>query len=107
MTVDWKLSQAEEVFINLSEDSEITNFLNHQKKSTRNTYSAYMRRLKEFTNETGQEILAELTYKKQFQGTLAEKAIVELLLDIREQNESNNGKKKAAMLVVLNKLRMG
>lgn len=30
-------------------------------------------------------ILAELTYKKQFQGTLADKAIIELLLDIREQ----------------------
>ncbi len=59
MTVDWKLCQKEEVFIDLSVDPEITSFLNHQKKSTRNTYSAYMRRLKEFTTETGREILAD------------------------------------------------
>jgi hypothetical protein len=41
-----------------------------------------------------EEILAELYYKRQFQGTLADKAIIELLLDIRYQNESNSGKKK-------------
>ena len=45
-----------------------------------------------------EEILADLTFKKQFQGTLADKAILEVLLDIRDQNESNNGKKKAAMV---------
>ena len=32
-----------------------------------------------------EEILVDLTFKKQFQGTLANKAIIELLLDIREQ----------------------
>ncbi len=44
------------------------------------------------------EILADLYFKKQFQGTLADKAIIELLLDIRNQNESNNGKKKAVVV---------
>lgn len=44
--------------IDLSEDPEFSKFLKVQKKSTRNTYSAYLRRLKEFTTESGAEILA-------------------------------------------------
>lgn len=39
-----------------------------------------------------EDILADLTYKKQFQGSLADNAIIELLLDIRDQN---SGKKVA------------
>jgi hypothetical protein len=39
-------------------DSEITEFLNAQKKSTRNTYTTYFKRITEFSHETGKEILA-------------------------------------------------
>lgn len=39
--------------IDLSEDTTISDFLNAQKKSTRATYTAYLRRLREFTNESG------------------------------------------------------
>lgn len=47
------------IIIELSEDSKITEFLNHQKKSTRNTYTSMFRRLKEFCNVSGEEMLAE------------------------------------------------
>ena len=40
-----------------------------------------------------EEILADLTFKKQFQGTLAQKAEIEILLDIRELLRTNIGKK--------------
>ena len=43
---------ANTIVIELSEDSVITEFLNHQKKGTKNTYTSYFRRLKEFTPET-------------------------------------------------------
>ena len=44
-------------------------------------------------------ILAELTFRKQFQGTLAQKAIIELLMDLREQNEALlSGKKKPVIV---------
>ena len=46
------------VLIELSEDSVITEFLNHQKKGTKNTYTSYFRRLKEFSSTSGKEILA-------------------------------------------------
>lgn len=46
------------ILIELEEDSVISEFLNFQKKSTKNTYSSYFRRLKEFTSETGAEMLA-------------------------------------------------
>jgi len=39
------------------EDSVIRKFLDAQRKRTRHTYSTYFRRLAEFTNETGQEML--------------------------------------------------
>ena len=46
-----------------------------------------------------EEILSDLTFKKQFQGSLADKVIIELLLDIRDQNTlryfDSNGKKSA------------
>jgi hypothetical protein len=47
------------IVIELSEDPIISEFLNHQKKSTRYTYSSMFRRVKEFTSETGEEILAD------------------------------------------------
>lgn len=69
------------IVIELSEDSVITEFLNHQKRSTRNTYTSYCRRLKEFTNETGKEILANpKLWKKKifgFQQQLIEKGYSE------------------------------
>ena len=47
------------IVIDLNEDPKIAEFLNHQKKGTRNTYTSIFRRIKEnFTNETGAEILA-------------------------------------------------
>jgi len=48
---------AQAILLELSEDSVISDFLNFQKKSTRYTYTSYFRRLKEFTSETGTEIL--------------------------------------------------
>jgi integrase len=47
------------IIIELSEDTKISEFLNHQKKSTRNTYTSMFRRLKEFINVSGEEMLAE------------------------------------------------
>ena len=43
--------------IDLSEDTTLSDFLNAQKKGTKATYSAYFRRLREFTSESGSEIL--------------------------------------------------
>ena len=48
---------AQAILLELSEDSVISDFLNFQKKSTRYIYISYFRRLKEFTSETGTEIL--------------------------------------------------
>jgi len=57
------------IIIELSEDSVISEFLNHQKKGTKNTYSSMFRRLKEFCDTTGQEMLdnPELWKKKIFE----------------------------------------
>jgi hypothetical protein len=43
--------------IGLSEDTTLSDFLNAQKKGTKATYTAYLRRLREFTSESGSEIL--------------------------------------------------
>jgi integrase len=43
--------------VDFTKDPIIKDFLDSQKKSTRNTYSAYMRRLGEFTSESGEQIL--------------------------------------------------
>ena len=40
------------------EDPEITEFLNAQKRNTRNTYRTFFKRITEFSHETGKEILA-------------------------------------------------
>ena len=40
------------------EDPEITEFLQAQKRNTRNTYSTYVKRITEFSHESGKEILA-------------------------------------------------
>lgn len=57
------------IIIELTEDTKIAEFLNHQKKSTRNTYTSMFRRLKEFCNVSGEEMLAEpsLWKKKLFE----------------------------------------
>lgn len=69
------------IIIELSEDTVISEFLNFQKKSTRNTYSSYFRRLKEFTTEIGTQILANhKQYEKKifaFQKWLLEKGYSE------------------------------
>jgi hypothetical protein len=59
---------APQIIIELSEDPEITEFLSHQKRSTQHTYTSYFRRLKEFHDVTGKEMLAnpELWKKKIF-----------------------------------------
>ena len=49
------------IFIDLSEDKVISEFLNFQKKGTRNTYTVYFRKLKMFTTETGKEMLTNHT----------------------------------------------
>lgn len=41
-----------------------------------------------------EEILADLTFKKMPQANKADMIIIELLLDLRDQKESNNEKKK-------------
>jgi hypothetical protein len=43
-----------------------------------------------------EEILSDLTFKKQFQGTLAQKAEIELLLDLRDL--LSPAKKKEALV---------
>ena len=47
---------------------------------------------------TREEILAGLYFKKMPQANKADMIIIELLLDLRDQNESNNGKKKAVIV---------
>lgn len=51
------LAEPTTIIIDLNEDPEFSRFLKVQQKSTRNTYSAYLRRLREFTTESGAEIL--------------------------------------------------
>lgn len=43
-------------------------------------------------------ILEDMYFKKMPQANKADMIIIELLLDIRDQNEYNNGKKKAAIV---------
>lgn len=52
-----KLRHIPEIVIDLGEDAKIIEFLASQKKSTSLTYTSYLRRLKEFTTETGSEML--------------------------------------------------
>lgn len=54
-----QITETTDIVIDLYEDIEIAAFLNHQKKSTRNTYTTIFRRVKEFTSESGKEILAD------------------------------------------------
>jgi hypothetical protein len=54
----------EPILISFEDDTEISEFLNAQKKHTRNTYNAYFKRIKEFSNQSGSEILAN---RKQWQ----------------------------------------
>ena len=49
-----QISVSSDIVINLYEDPVLANFLNHQKKGTRNTF--YFRRMKEVCNVSGQEI---------------------------------------------------
>jgi site-specific recombinase XerD len=51
------LAEPTSIIIDLSEDPEFEKFLSVQCKNTRNTYTAFLRRLKEFTPESGAEIL--------------------------------------------------
>jgi site-specific recombinase XerD len=59
---------APQIIVELAEDPEISEFLSYQKKSTQHTYTSYFRRLKEFCDATGKEMLAdpELWRKKIF-----------------------------------------
>ena len=50
---------APQIIIELEEDPEISDFLSYQKKSTQHTYTSYFRRLKEFYDVTGKEMLAD------------------------------------------------
>ena len=50
---------APQIIIELQEDPEISDFLSYQKKSTQHTYTSYFRRLKEFYDVTGKEMLSD------------------------------------------------
>jgi uncharacterized coiled-coil protein SlyX len=54
-----KTVESEAIVIDFSEDKAINDFLNSQKPSTKHTYSTYMKRLCEFSNQNGKEILAD------------------------------------------------
>jgi hypothetical protein len=55
-----KAVHVEPIIIEFSEDGKFTQFLNSQKPTTRKTYSSYLKRLGEFTNnESGSEMLRE------------------------------------------------
>jgi integrase len=54
-----KLKTIEPIEISLSEDNEITEFLNAQSKNTKATYSTYMKRICEFSKVSGKQLLSE------------------------------------------------
>lgn len=51
------LAEPTQIVIDLNGDPEFAKFLAVQKKSTRFTYTSYLRRLREFTPESGSEML--------------------------------------------------
>ncbi len=51
--------EIEPIIIDFSEDKVISDYLSVQSKHTKRTYSTYMKRLLEFTNQNGKQILAE------------------------------------------------
>lgn len=51
-----KIKRIQGVITDLTEDRAIGDFLGSQKKSTRATYAAYLRRLKEFAGESSSAI---------------------------------------------------
>ena len=55
-----KVEHAEPILIEFLEDTKFSQFLKSQKATTRKTYSSYLKRLGEFTNnESGSEMLKE------------------------------------------------
>jgi hypothetical protein len=53
-----KTLTVEPIIIDLTNDQKINEFLNVQKKHTKNVYSTFFKRVKEFSNENGNQMLA-------------------------------------------------